>query len=314
MSRPKVTVLMSVYNSQKYLKPAIESVLSQSFKDFEFLIIDDGSRDKSKAIIEQYAKKDPRIRLVSRPNKGLVVSLNEGLSKAEGEYIARMDSDDISDKSRLEKEVSCLDANPSIGMVGSNYTIIDKKGKKLVTTNVFTHHSDLKMCLITCNQFGHGSIMLRKSVLDEVGDYDASVGHVEDYDLWIRISRVSKVFNIEQPLYIWRKTEESITHSNHEAQIRQTFALRDKAFEHYLGHRREYKPFSVHVSGSDYRRRKSTMYRDLGYLYRAKDRPLGALWMIALAIIFQPNYKRNYKYLILTIYKPWFDRWTYEFL
>src|SRR5665647_1469233 len=124
MKSPKVTVLMSVYNSESFLAEAIDSILGQTFKDFEFLIINDGSKDKSLEIIKNRAKNDPRIRLISRPNKGLVKSLNEGLAKARGEYIARMDSDDISLKTRLKKEVDFLDSHPDVGMVGSNYTII----------------------------------------------------------------------------------------------------------------------------------------------------------------------------------------------
>lgn len=314
MKSPRVTVLLPVYNAEEFLAEAIESVLNQSFKDFEFMIINDGSKDNSLSVIKHYAEKDSRINLISRPNKGLVKTLNEGISKAKGEYIARMDSDDVSVKSRLKKEVEFLDSNPGVGMVGSNYTIIDAKGKRLVTTNVFTHHDDLKLCLITCNQFGHGSVMMRKSVLEKVGNYDGKVGHVEDYDLWQRISRVSKISNFEEPLYLWRKTEGSISNANLDLQIQQTFALRDKAFDHFLRHRNQYKVFTVHRSGTEYGKRKATMYRDLGYLYRMRDKPLGAFLMVILAILFQPNYKRNYKYLILALYKPWFHRWTFEFL
>lgn len=309
---PKVTVLMSVYNSEDFLAEAIESILNQTFKNFEFLIINDGSKDKSESIIKKY--QDPRIRLISRENKGLTYSLNEGLKLAKGEYIARQDSDDISVKIRLQKEVEFLDSHLDFGMAGSNYTIIDETGKKLVTTNIFTHHDDLKMALITCNQFGHGSVMMRKSVLEEVGGYDKAVGTVEDYDLWTRISRKSKVCNFEQPLYLWRKSDESVVHSNHALNIRQTFDQRDRNFEHFLEHRSEYKIFNWHPSGTDYRRRKATMYRDLAYLYRMRDMPLGALKMVALAVLSQPKYKRNWKYLMLSLYKPWLYRWTYVFL
>jgi len=313
MKQPKVTVLMPVYNGQRFLTEAIESILNQSFKDYEFLIINDGSKDKSEDIIKRYEQNDPRIRLISRPNKGLVATLNEGLAKAKGEYIARMDCDDISLKSRLKTEVEYLDSNLNVGLVGSNYSIIDEEGKYLVNTNVFTHPDDLKLCLVTCNQYGHGSVMIRKSVLKEVGDYDKSVGHLEDYDLWIRISHEAKVANIEQPLYKWRKTPDSITGANLELQIQQTFARRDREFEHFLKNKGQYRIFSIHPSGDDYGRRKSVLYRDLAYLYRAKDMRWRALKMLLLAIAFKPRVKRNYKYLILVFYKPWFHRWQFEF-
>lgn len=314
MKSPRVTVLMPVYNGELYLKPAIESILKQSFKDFEFLIINDGSKDKSLEIINRYAKNDARIRVISRPNKGLVATLNEGLKEAAGEYIARMDCDDISLKKRLKIEVDYLDKHPAVGLVGSNYTIIDGSGKRLVDTNVFTHPDDLKLCLVTCNQYGHGSVILRKSVLATVGNYDSSVGHLEDYDLWIRISHVAKVANIEQPLYQWRKTEGSITGANLELQIQQTFARRDKEFEYFLKNKHDYRIISVHKSGREYSRRKSVLYRDLAYLYQQKGMAWGAIIMLILAIIFKPKVKRNYYYLVgLLVRRSWLKKWEFEF-
>ncbi len=313
LSFPRVTVLMSVYNAEDFLHEAIDSILSQTFTDFEFLIIDDGSKDKSLSIIKSY--KDERIRLISRENRGLVASLNQGIKLAKGEFIARQDADDISIPERLEKEVAYLDAHPKVGLVGSNYAHIDRKGNRTGTvTNVFTRPHDLKLTLITCNQYGHGSVMMRKDVLKKVGDYDKSVGHVEDYDLWVRISRVADVANIEEPLYLWRKTEESISHSNLDLQIQQTFAIRDKAFEHFLKHRRSYRILYYRSSGLRYRERKAILYRDLGYLYRARDRWFGAFCMVLLAILLQPRNKLNYRYLLIAVYKPRFDRWGYEFL
>lgn len=312
MKRPKVTVLMSVYNSEEYLREAIDSILSQTFTDFEFLIINDGSKDDSLKIIKSY--KDKRIRLVSRENKGLVASLNEGIQLARGEYLARQDSDDVSLPSRLAKEVSFLENNPDIALVGSNYTVTDIRGKKLSTTNIFLNHDDLKMTLVTCNQYGHGTIMLRKSVLDKVGLYDSSVGRVEDYDLWQRISRIAKVANLEDSLYLYRKNDQGISYSNLDLQIKETLQLRDKAFEHYLSNRKQYKLFNYSPSGKMYRDRKAIMYRDFAYLYAKKDKNIKALFMMLLATLHQPKNKRNYRYILYILYKPRFDRWVYEFL
>lgn len=312
VNKPSISVIMSVYNAAEYLNLAIESILNQTFTDFEFIIIDDGSTDESKKIIESY--KDKRIRLISRPNKGLTKSLNEGLRIAKGMYIARQDADDISKVDRFEKQVNFLNHNPDIGMVGSNYTVIDETGSELTTTNVFTHQDDLKLCLVNCNQFGHGSIMMRSDLNELKKGYDQSVGYVEDYDLWIRISRETGVANIEEPLYLWRKSSESITHSNHDLQVKQTLALRNKAFKHFLAHRSRYRLLSWHPSGSEYRRRKSTVYRNFAYLSRRANKPLKSLGLLFLAIIAQPRYKRNYKYIVLALYKPWFNKWQYEFL
>lgn len=308
----KVTVLMSVYNSQEYLRQAIGSILNQTYKDFEFLIINDGSTDQSLKIIKSY--KDKRIRIISRENKGLVYSLNEGIKLAKGHYIARQDSDDISLPHRLEKEVQFLDKNTSIGMVGSNYTIIDTKGKKLATTNVFTRPMDLKIAQITCNQFGHGSIMMRKDVAIQCGGYDKSVGHVEDYHLWTRISRVSDIANIEEPLYLYRTNPVGITQQNHALQIQQTFAVRDESFNDFLKNRLKYRLFYFRPSGSRYRQRKATLFRDLGYLYRKNDKPVRAMIMLCCSAMLDPKNKKTYYAMQYTAYKRRFDRWEYEFL
>ncbi len=309
---PTVTVLMSVYNSQKYLKEAIDSILSQTYKDFEFLIINDGSKDRSLKLIESY--RDPRIRLISRSNWGLTRSLNQGIEHARGKYIARQDSDDISVRNRLSKEVSFLDEHHDIGLVGSNYTIMDEKGKKLVTTNVFTHPNDLKVAQVTCNQYGHGSILARSEILRKLKGYDASVGHVEDYDLWTRISRVTNIANFEEPLFLYRRNSQGVTQQNLQLQIEQTFAVRDKAFQHFLKHRHEYKVFSWNPSGTDYKRRKATLLRDYAFLYRRNRQPLMAVWMLLCAAIIQPKERKNYRYIKHTLKRVNMKHWEYEFL
>jgi len=311
-STPRVTVLMSVYNAEAFLRAAIDSILAQTFQDFEFLIINDGSKDKSLKIIKSY--NDSRIRLISRANKGLTYSLNEGLGLAHGEYIARQDADDISVPERLAKEVAYLDNHPRVGLVGSNYTHMDARGKTSITTNVFTHPDDLKVCLILCNQYGHGSVMMRRSALDQAGNYDKRVGYVEDYDLWIRLSQVSDVANFEEPLYWWRKSDSSIVHSNLELQVQQTFAVRDRAFQHFLKHRRQYKLLSWHPSGQEYRRRKATLYRDLAWLYRTAGQRWHAAVMLGLAAACQPKDKRNYRLGAKVLLKPASPIWEFEFL
>ncbi len=303
---------MSVYNSEKYLVEAIDSILNQTFTDFEFLIINDGSSDSSLKIIQAY--NDSRIRLISRENWGLTRSLNQGIELAEGEFIARQDSDDVSPPHRLAREVAFLDANPKVGLVGSNYTITDPKGKELVTTNVFIHPHDLKLTQITCNQYGHGSIMMRTSIARRCKGYNPKVGYVEDYDLWTRISRIADIANIEESLYLYRRLEESITRQNHELQIQQTFAVRDRGFQHFLKHRWQYKALFYKPSGTRYRQRKAVLYRDLAYLYRKNDRVVGGAFMMLLAIALEPRNKKNYRYLKYVFYKSRFDRWEYEFL
>lgn len=313
IANPRVTVLMSVYNSEKYLSLAMESILNQTFKDFEFLIINDGSKDKSLDIIKSYD--DPRIRLISRKNKGLVASLNEGIEKAKGEYIARQDSDDASTLDRLEKEVNFLDSHPNVGLVGSNYVVMDSKSwTPLATTNVFTKAKDLKLAQITCNQYGHGSIMMRAAIARKCKGYNPTVGYVEDYDLWNRISHITDIANIEEPLYLYRKNEEGISQSNMDLQIKQTFAVRDKSFKHFLNHKSEYAFMNHSPSGTEYSRRKSVLYRDLAYLFLKNKRRIGAIFAIVFAIAYERKNRKNLKLLKAIFDKNILKNWEYEFL
>lgn len=311
---PKVTVLMGVYNAQEFLHEAIDSILNQTFTDFEFLIISDGSIDKSVKIIKSY--KDPRIRLIERKkNWGLTRTLNQGIELARGEYIARQDADDISVPNRLEKEVKYLFEHPGIGLVGSNYTIMDIKGKPLVTTTVFTHPDDLKVAQVAANQFGHGSIMMRKKLFDRIKPpYDKSVGYVEDYDLWIRISRITGIANFKEPLYFWRKSPDSVSHSNADLQIQQAFTVRDRSFQHFLKHRMQYRLFRYHPSGPNYHSKKSALYRDYSYLYRQSGRPFRALILLGWAILFDRRNRNNYRYVKHILTRRKLEDWTFEFL
>jgi len=123
MNNPLISVVLSVYNAEKYLVEAIKSILNQTFKDFEFIIINDGSTDKSLEIIESYQKEDERIILISRENKGLIASLNEGIEKAKGKYIVRMDADDISLSTRFEEQVKIMEENQNIGLCGTSVIV-----------------------------------------------------------------------------------------------------------------------------------------------------------------------------------------------
>lgn len=209
--RPKVSVLMAVYNAEDFLAEAMESILNQTFKDFEFIIIDDGSTDSSKKIIRNYS--DPRIRLISRKNKGFVFSLNEGIELARGKYIARMDADDISDPTRIEKQVKFLDKNRDIAMVGTSFSLVDEKGNLIDHSYHLDRPEDLVVEIFTRNPFGHGTTMIKSSVLKEVGMYSKDEP-IEDYDLWWRISRKYSAANLTDELYNWRIVSSGMSHGS----------------------------------------------------------------------------------------------------
>ena len=206
----KVSVIMSVYNGEKYLKIAIESILNQTFENFEFIIINDGSTDKTEDILQAYD--DLRIKIINNgKNIGLTKSLNKGLKLAKGEYIARMDADDISMPGRLERELEFLDKNPVVGLVGTYYLMINRKGNVLHTMKRLTESMELKEKLLRSNQFCHGSVMFRAECIKNLGSYREELGPVEDYDLWLRISENYELANIFEFLYKWRLDINSIS-------------------------------------------------------------------------------------------------------
>lgn len=188
MKPARVCVLMSCYNTQNYLPEAIESILKQSYRDFEFLIADDKSTDQTLAIIERYAKKDRRIRVIrNAKNLGLTKTLNKLLTLAKGEYIARMDADDECLPGRFAAQVRFLDEHPSVGVVGTRGTIIDEHGRAIGKLDYALDDNGIRKMMVRRSQFAHPSVMFRKSVIDDVGPYDESFRSAQDYEFFARV-------------------------------------------------------------------------------------------------------------------------------
>lgn len=187
---PKVSVVMSVYNESRYISVAIKSILNQTFNDFEFLIIDDGSSDKTPEIIEHYAEKDDRIRyIINETNKGLPASLNKGVEAANGEYIARMDADDKSLPKRFERQVEFLETNPDVHVVGCNVHIIGRNGEYLGDRKFPHKGRDPETLQKQGAQIVHPSVMMRRTSVQTVNGYRPAFKHAQDVDLWVRMAR-----------------------------------------------------------------------------------------------------------------------------
>ena len=204
---------MAVYNGQSYLRETIESILNQTFKDFEFLIIDDGSTDQSATIIHEF--RDVRIKYVSNEkNKGLPFSLNRGLELAQGEYIVRMDADDISVPSRLKKEVRFMDTHPEITACGSWIKTIGHDAGYV--HKYLTSPEDIKASLLFNTSMAHPTVILRKSDLLKYNlHYNTNFSYYEeDYDLWVKISQHKKLANIPSVLLFYRLHQKSVTYVN----------------------------------------------------------------------------------------------------
>jgi glycosyltransferase involved in cell wall biosynthesis len=213
---PKVTVLMPVYNGEKYLCEAIDSILNQTFTDFEFLIIDDGSTDKSLEIINSY--QDSRIKVVQhKENLGVSEASNKGLTLAQGELIAKMDCDDISIPNRLQKQVNFLDNHHEITIVGSYVELIDSQSKALNHQYKYPlTHDDIVNAMLVSNPMAQPSVMFRCSEVLDIGGYQFKKEwngvSTEDYDLWLRIAaRGHKFANIPESLVYYRNHPNSST-------------------------------------------------------------------------------------------------------
>jgi len=204
---------MPVYNGETYLPEAIESILNQTFTDFEFLIIDDGSTDNSWNILNNI--NDSRIRLVkNNRNMGITKTLNKGLQLARGDYVARMDSDDTCFPERLQRQKVFLDENLNFAMVGSWVEVIDEIGRKIKKINFPIVSYLLKWRLLNTNTFVHSAVMFRKNAVLGLGGYFDKYRHAEDYDLWSRLSTHFEVANIPAVLVNWRFCKESISVKN----------------------------------------------------------------------------------------------------
>ncbi|KQB41565.1 glycosyltransferase family 2 protein [Flavobacterium aquidurense] len=213
-SSPKITVLMPVYNCELYVKEAVDSILNQTFSDFEFIIIDDASTDSTVSIIKSY--NDPRIQLIEKPqNSGYTNSLNNGLSIAKGEYIARMDGDDISLPERFAKQVTFLDANPDVVLCGTVFTII---GTDIIVT-VPENNENIKLAMLKDCCIGHPTVMIRKNILDKFSlMYDATKEPAEDYDLWTRMLVIGKLHNLQEVLLQYRIHNSQVSQKRNEQQ------------------------------------------------------------------------------------------------
>jgi glycosyltransferase involved in cell wall biosynthesis len=204
MNKPLVSVAMVVCNVEKYLAVSIESILSQTFRDFEFIILDFGSTDQSKAIASSYAANDGRIRLHEIPHCGLAEARNAACRLAEGQYIAVQDADDISLPNRLMWEVDFLEKHPEVGFVGGAAEWIDAEARALWVDKVLTENQELQSGLLMCCPFIHTSVLMRRGAFERVGGYRAAFPQAQDYDLWLRMSEHFQCANLKQTVVRYR--------------------------------------------------------------------------------------------------------------
>jgi hypothetical protein len=209
VKQPTVTVLLPSHNAAAWLRDAVDSVLRQSFRDFELLIIDDGSTDHTDRLLSAYS--DHRIRVFRHArNQGLIASLNRGIGLAKGRFLARMDADDVAHRRRLGLQVAFMDANPEVGICGTWFRL--RRGWRRFTVRTPRNHHEIAARLFFRSAFGHPTVMLRREFLEKTGlRYDPQALHAEDYDLWVRARGLTRLANLAQALLDYRVHGEQIS-------------------------------------------------------------------------------------------------------
>lgn len=216
---PRGSVVLPIYNGEKYLSYAIESVLKQSFRDYELLLMDDGSSDRSLEIIKNYAKRDDRCRVFTRPNKGLIYTLNEGIENSRGEIIFRMDADDVCAPDRFMRQVEFLEKNPKCVAVGSKIILIDDEGLEICQFLAGITHEEIDARHLSgLSGIGgalcHPSAAIRKQALITINGYREDYKYTEDLDLFLRLAEIGMLANIDEPLLFYRQHVASVCHTS----------------------------------------------------------------------------------------------------
>ena len=217
---PTISVVMPVYNTEAFLAPAIESILKQTYDDFEFIILDDATTDRSVTIIQQFAESDDRIRFFPLEHRGYVSLLRRGLNHCRGEFVARMDSDDISMPDRFDKQIAYLRGHPEVVAVGSRVVLIDPYGSRVEKPAHKTEHAEIEAELL--NGVGwalvHPTVMMRREPLMKVGGYREDLAVSEDLDLFLRLAEVGKLANLPDVLLQYRQHLGSVNYTKYEQQ------------------------------------------------------------------------------------------------
>jgi len=242
MSTPAITVLMPVHNAEEHIREAIESILMQTFTDFEFLIVDDGSTDSTPDIVRTY--NDPRIKLVKNTrNRGTVHVLNQGIELARGKYIARMDADDISLPNRLEKQFAFMERNPSIGISGTAMRLI-KKGKLKNTRKQPCTNEELKIQLLFGTCFFHPTVILRTD-LAKTHPYPDNLVYTQDYNCWTNLADKTQFANLAETLLYFRTHTGQISSKKADLQTENARKIRSSYLQRFFGSQTE-KAFAIH--------------------------------------------------------------------
>jgi GT2 family glycosyltransferase len=195
---------MAVFDGERFLREALDSVLGQSFADLELIVVDDGSTDASPEILVEYSARDPRVRVQRQSNQGASASLNVGIGLARAPLIARLDADDLALPGRFERQVRFLADTPAVGMVGGQATIVDDEGREVAPARYPLSDSEIRQAFAATTPFVHSAVTMRKALLDQVGGYRVAFDNAEDLDLWLRIAERAELANLADLVVAYR--------------------------------------------------------------------------------------------------------------
>ena len=251
MDRPLVSVLMPVYNAERYLRAAVDSVLAQSYPRFELVMVDDGSTDASWRIVQDYAERDARVKaLRNERNLRVVKARNRAFTVADpsSKYFAIMDSDDVCVPDRLEREVQFLEGHPDHGLVGGHTIIIDDQGVEVGIRRYPCAHEHIMQVITRYNPIAQPGVMIRRSALEQIGDYDERYPGCEDYDLWLRMAEHFKLANLDAPTLKYRISATQGKRTRLKESLRYTIDIQRR----WLFHREFFRPYNVLFFGLEH--------------------------------------------------------------
>jgi glycosyltransferase involved in cell wall biosynthesis len=225
------SVLMPAYNAEKYISKAIESILAQTYRNFELIILDDGSHDSTNNIAQSYARQDPRVKVHRQENSGVIVSLNQLVELSTGEILFRMDADDVSLDTRFERQLAYLEQHPEVIALGSRVQLMDPDGDPINDDffNAVTHEQIDGLNLSVRAALCHPAVAMRKSAVVKLGGYRSEYAHAEDLDLFLRMAELGRLANLEETLLRYRLHPDSIGHTKTQHQFRSASAAVNEA-------------------------------------------------------------------------------------
>jgi glycosyltransferase involved in cell wall biosynthesis len=294
---PEISVLMSCYNAERWLSDAIESILAQTYRNFEFILVDDGSKDDTLSIIRQYEQSDGRIKVIAKPNTGLPDSLNVGISQASGRWIARLDADDTCEPTRLAEQLDLVHIHSDVVLVGTGFAEIDENGRLLKVHSYPSQDQVLRENLRSLKKFfHHSSALYSTEIARELGGYRPRIHLAEDWDLWLRLSTRGKLACLPQPMLRVRKHSNQISLDGSGSGRRQLTDCLLATISYFLRENNCSDPVSLSSNDADWQEFRQWVEEqmDLNGLFRRRE-----AWRIARNRFFEEDSKLLGGWLLL---------------